>query len=60
VADDFLKECEARLAEFNATADKESPEYPGALADIVNEVREEFERGYAKLGYRIPPGVKEI
>ena len=59
-ADDFLKECEARLAEFNATADKESPDYPGALADIVNEVREEFERDYEQFGYRIPPGVKEI
>ncbi len=59
-ADDFLEECKKRLDEFNATADKKSPEYPGALADIVNEVREEFERGYAKLGDRIPPGVKEI
>jgi hypothetical protein len=59
-ADDFLEECEARLAEFNATADKESPDYPGALADIVNEVRAEFERDYEQFGYRIPPGVKEI
>jgi len=52
-ADDFLKECEARLAEFNATADKDSPEYPGALADIVNEVREEFERQEALIPYEV-------
>ncbi len=52
-ADDFLEECTARLAEFIATADNDSPDFPGALADIVNEVREEYQRQDALIPYEV-------
>ncbi len=52
-ADDFQKECEVKLAEFIAIADKDSPDFPGALADIVDEVREKYEALERLIPYEV-------
>ncbi len=52
-ADDFLEECTARLAEFNKIADKDSPDFPGALADIVNKLRDKYEALDRVIPYQV-------